>query len=66
MWRFSQPHTWDGFLRCEKLMIEQSQQSIIDTSVITMTSAAMDKVRELLKQENDPSLGLRIFVAGGG
>src|SRR5258708_32810995 len=66
MWRFSQPHKWDGFLRCEKLMIEQSQQSAIDTSVITMTSAAADKVRELLKQENDPGLGLRIFVAGGG
>ena len=71
MWRFSQPHKWDGFLRCEKPMIEQSQQSITDTSVITtsiitMTPAAVNKVRELLEQENDPSLGLRIFVAGGG
>src|SRR2546430_2025971 len=66
MWRFSQPHTWDGFLRCEKLMIEQSEKSVIDASIITMTSAAADKVRELLKQENDPALGLRIFVAGGG
>ena len=47
-------------------MIEQNQQAAIDTSVITMTSAAEDKVRELLKQENDPTLGLRIFVAGGG
>jgi iron-sulfur cluster assembly accessory protein len=47
-------------------MIEQSQQSAIETTTITMTSAAADKVRELLKQENDPSLGLRIFVAGGG
>jgi iron-sulfur cluster assembly protein len=47
-------------------MIEQSQQSAIDTSVITMTPAAAAKVRELLKQENDPSLGLRVFVAGGG
>lgn len=47
-------------------MIEQNQQSAIGTSVITMTSAAEDKVRELLKQENDPTLGLRIFVAGGG
>jgi len=47
-------------------MIEQNQQSAIDTSVITMTPAAVDKVHELLKQENDPSLGLRIFVAGGG
>lgn len=47
-------------------MIEQSQQSAIQTSVLTMTSAAADKVRELLKQENDPTLGLRVFVAGGG
>jgi Fe-S cluster assembly iron-binding protein IscA len=47
-------------------MIEQSQQSAIDTSVITMTSAAAAKVRELLKQENDSNLGLRVFVAGGG
>jgi iron-sulfur cluster assembly accessory protein len=47
-------------------MIEQSQQTAIDTSVITMTPVATEKVRELLKQENDPSLGLRIFVAGGG
>ncbi len=47
-------------------MIEQSQQNTVETSVITMTPAAVEKVRELLQQENDPSLGLRIFVAGGG
>jgi iron-sulfur cluster assembly accessory protein len=47
-------------------MIEQNQQVATETSVITMTSTAADKVRELLKQENDPGLGLRIFVAGGG
>ncbi|TMC21626.1 MAG: iron-sulfur cluster insertion protein ErpA [Chloroflexi bacterium] len=47
-------------------MIEQNQQSATETSIITMTSAAANKVRELLNQENDPSLGLRIFVAGGG
>jgi iron-sulfur cluster assembly protein len=47
-------------------MIEQNQQSATETGVITMTSAAENKVRELLKQENDPTLGLRIFVAGGG
>jgi iron-sulfur cluster assembly accessory protein len=47
-------------------MIEQNQQSAIETTVITMSTAAADKVRELLKQENDPTLGLRIFVAGGG
>jgi iron-sulfur cluster assembly accessory protein len=47
-------------------MIEQEQQSAIEASILTMTSAASDKVRELIKQENDPALGLRVFVAGGG
>jgi iron-sulfur cluster assembly protein len=47
-------------------MIEQNQQSAVETSIINMTPAAADKVHELLTQENDPSLALRIFVAGGG
>jgi iron-sulfur cluster assembly accessory protein len=47
-------------------MIEQNQQSVVETSIINMTPAAADKVRELLSQENDPSLALRVFVAGGG
>src|SRR5258707_8432193 len=47
-------------------MIEHTEQAAVETSIISMTSAAADKVRELLVQENDPSLGLRIFVAGGG
>jgi iron-sulfur cluster assembly accessory protein len=36
------------------------------TALITMTSAAAEKVRELLDAEGNPELGLRIFVAGGG
>ena len=47
-------------------MIEHTEQAAVETSIIHMTPAAADKVRELLTQENDPSLGLRIFVAGGG
>jgi iron-sulfur cluster assembly protein len=47
-------------------MIEQNQQSPAETSILSITPAAADKVRELLEQENDPSLALRIFVAGGG
>lgn len=47
-------------------MIEHTQQPAVETSIISMTPAAAGKVRELLAQENDPSLGLRIFVAGGG
>ena len=47
-------------------MIEQNQQSAVETSIITITPTAAEKVRELLTQENDPSLALRIFVAGGG
>jgi iron-sulfur cluster assembly accessory protein len=44
-------------------MIEQTG---VETSIVGMTPTAVEKVRELLTQENDPSLGLRIFVAGGG
>ena len=47
-------------------MIEHTEQAAVETSIISMTTAAAEKVRELLTQENDPSLGLRIFVAGGG
>jgi iron-sulfur cluster assembly accessory protein len=47
-------------------MIEQTQQPTTETSLVTMTPTAAAKVRELLAQENDPSLALRIFVAGGG
>jgi iron-sulfur cluster assembly accessory protein len=47
-------------------MIEQTPQSAVETGVVTLTTVAANKVRELLKQENDLSLGLRIFVAGGG
>ena len=47
-------------------MIEQNQQSAVETSIVNMTPAAVDKVRELLTQENDPTLALRVFVAGGG
>jgi len=47
-------------------MIEQNQQPTTETSFISMTPTAAAKVRELLAQENDPSLALRIFVAGGG
>jgi iron-sulfur cluster assembly protein len=47
-------------------MIEQNQDTAVETTYITMTPAAANKVRELLQQENDPSLALRIFVAGGG
>src|SRR5260370_6332760 len=34
--------------------------------LVTMTPAAAEKVRELLEAESDTSLGLRMFVAGGG
>ena len=33
---------------------------------LTLSSAAADKVRGLLEQEQDSALGLRVFVAGGG
>ncbi|WP_052888707.1 iron-sulfur cluster insertion protein ErpA [Thermogemmatispora carboxidivorans] len=47
-------------------MIEQTQQQKSESGVVTLTPLAVEKIRELLQQENDPSLGLRIFVASGG
>ena len=35
-------------------------------TLVTLTPAASEKVRELVEQEGDATLGLRIFVAGGG
>ncbi|HEX8033932.1 MAG TPA: iron-sulfur cluster insertion protein ErpA [Ktedonobacterales bacterium] len=36
------------------------------TAILNLTPAASSKVRELLEQEGDSTLGLRVFVAGGG
>lgn len=47
-------------------MIEQPTPSIVEVPSLTLTAVAATKVRDLLQQENDPALGLRIFVAGGG
>ena len=46
-------------------MIER-KLPMIETNIVAMTPTALEKVQELLTQENDPGLGLRIFVAGGG
>ncbi len=35
-------------------------------ALVTLTTAAAEKVRGLLEQEGDTALGLRVFVAGGG
>jgi iron-sulfur cluster assembly accessory protein len=48
-------------------MIEQKETgSEVAPSLVTLTPVASEKIRSLLEQENDPELGLRIFVAGGG
>lgn len=33
---------------------------------INLTCAAIDKIKSILQEENDPELKLRIFVEGGG
>ena len=34
--------------------------------IVTFTQKAIEKVKEFLKEENDPTLGLRIYIASGG
>lgn len=36
------------------------------TNPITISGMAADKVRSIIEGENDPELGLRVFVTGGG
>jgi iron-sulfur cluster assembly accessory protein len=47
-------------------MSETQLSTVSETSIVTLTGAATTRVRDLLQQENDPALGLRVFVAGGG
>lgn len=34
--------------------------------MITVSNAAVDKIKDILAEENDPSVKLRVFVQGGG
>lgn len=34
--------------------------------MITVTEAAQDKIKDIMAEENNPSLKLRVFVQGGG
>lgn len=36
------------------------------STLLTLSESAQIKVRELLNEENDPELSLRVFVTGGG
>ena len=47
-------------------MSETQLSTVSETSIVTLTGAATTRVRDLLQQENDPALGLRVFVSGGG
>ena len=38
----------------------------LETTTITVTESAANKVREILAQRNMPNHGLRVFVSGGG
>ncbi len=38
----------------------------LETTTITVTESAANKVRDILAQRNMPNHGLRVFVSGGG
>ena len=39
---------------------------MIEQATVSLTPQAMSQLRNLLTQENNPQLGLRVFVSGGG
>jgi iron-sulfur cluster assembly accessory protein len=44
----------------------QEATTEVAPQIVMLTPLAVSKVRELLDDEGDPELGLRVFVAGGG
>lgn len=47
-------------------MSETLEQDVQTDSAMVFTDAAAGKVRELLDDEDNPALKLRVFVSGGG
>ena len=39
---------------------------MIEQATVTLTTDAMTQLKTLLEAENNPNLGLRVFVTGGG
>jgi iron-sulfur cluster assembly protein len=39
---------------------------MIEQAVVSLTPDALNQLRTLLEKENNPALGLRVFVSGGG
>lgn len=42
------------------------QEPVQDNSPLVFTESAADKVRELIAEENNDALMLRVFISGGG
>jgi iron-sulfur cluster assembly protein len=40
--------------------------NVIESTALTLTDKAVDKVREIREAQGQPEAGLRIYVAGGG
>ena len=38
----------------------------MDINMITITETAVSKIRDIIAEENNPALKLRVFVQGGG
>jgi iron-sulfur cluster assembly protein len=47
-------------------LMEETEQALTDTPLLTMSKGAADKLQALLTEKNIPNHGLRVFVAGGG
>lgn len=48
------------------MQIEDNVSNLMPPQPIVFTDAAADKVSELIKEEDNPDLKLRVFVSGGG
>jgi iron-sulfur cluster assembly accessory protein len=50
----------------DSLLQGAATTTTVEPALVTLTAVAAEKIRALLEQEADATLGLRVFVAGGG
>ena len=47
-------------------LMQETEQALDETSILSISQTAADKLQKLLIEKNIPDYGLRVFVAGGG
>lgn len=59
-------HLWSDTPEVKLLAIEQQQQTGTQETLVSVTSRASDKLKEIIEKQGRPDLALRVYVTPGG